>query len=261
MIGFFIKKNFFDGWDHFLSLVLINTAFIVLIFLFFSIAYALSFIPALSALILFVCVLLLGSLLQAVSNVMSRIADYQSFSFGEIGAEIKKTWLHGCLFAAIEAFCWFVVSVAVPYYFSFRNFLGLFLGVCVAWIFLITQLSFLWFLPVRSRLETNFRKCVKKCFILFFDNAGFTLFMLLYSVILIAFSPFLAFLAPGISGLLLAWNNAFKLRMYKYDWIERHPELPIQVARKQIPWEALLADDRETVGIRTIRNLIFPWKD
>ena len=85
--------------------------------------------------------------------------------------------------------------------------------------------------------------------------------MLLYSAVLIIITPFLAFLAPGFSGLLLAWNNAFRLRMYKYDWMEQHPEIPIQTARKQIPWDELLAEDRETVGSRSIRNLIFPWKD
>jgi len=261
MIGFFLKKNFFDGWDHFLSLTLFNIAFILIIFSFFSLAYLLSAIPVLSLLSLLICITVMGVLLLAVSNLTTRIADYKSFSFKEIAEEITRTWRHGVLFALIETLCWVVVSVAVPYYFSFKNFLGLFLGVCVIWIFTVIQLSLLWFFPIRSRLEPNIRKCLKKCFIVFFDNTGFTFFMLLYSLLLIVITPFMAFLAPGFSGLLLAWNNAFKLRMYKYDWMELHPEIPIQKARKQIPWEELLAEDRETVGTRTIRNLIFPWKD
>ncbi|EPF30009.1 hypothetical protein C5N99_00110 [Treponema medium] len=261
MIGFFLKKNFFDGWDNFLPLALFNIAVILIVFLFFGLAYLLSSISVLSLLSLFVCIILLGVLLLATSNLMSRIADYKSFSFKEIGEEIKHTWLHGVLFAIIEIFCWIVAGVAVPYYFSFQNFLGLFLGVTVVWIFAVIQLSLLWFFPIRSRLESNFRKCLKKCFIVFFDNTGFTFFMLLYSVVLIILTPFLAFLVPGLSGILLAWNNAFKLRMYKYDWMEQHPEIPIQTARKQIPWDELLAEDRETVGSRSIRNLIFPWKD
>lgn len=261
MIGFFLKKNFFDGWDNFLALTLFNIAFILIVFLFFSLAYLVSAVSVLPVLILFMCIIGMGVLLLAVSNLMSRIADYKSFSLKEIGGEIKHMWRHGVLFAVIEAFCWIVVGVAVPYYFSFRNFLGLFLGVTVVWIFAVIQLSLLWFFPIRSRLESNFRKCLKKCFIVFFDNTGFTLFMLLYSVVLVIMTPFLAFLVPGFSGLLLAWNNAFKLRMYKYDWIEQHPEIPIQTARKQIPWDELLAEDRETVGSRSIRNLIFPWKD
>ena len=261
MIGFFIKKNFFDGWDYFLPLTLLNLAFILIIFVFFSLARLASSIPVVPLFILLAGIIVMGVSLLAVSNVTSRIADYKSFSFKEIVQEIKTAWRHGCLFALIEALCWFVVSIALPYYFSFHNFIGLFLGVCVIWIFMIIQLSLLWFFPIRSRLESNFRKCLKKCFILFFDNTGFTLFMLLYSCILFALTPLIAFLMPGFSGTLLAWNNAFKLRMYKYDWLEQHPEIPIRVARKQIPWDELLVQDRETVGSRTIRSFIFPWKD
>lgn len=261
MIGFFLKKNFFDGWDNFLPLALFNIAFILIIFLFFSLAYVFSSVSALSVMILFICIILMGVLLLAISNLMSRVADYKSFSFKEIGEEVKYTWRHGVLFAVVETCCWVVAGAAIPYYFSFQNFIGLFLGVSVVWIFAVIQLSLSWFFPIRSRLEANFRNCLKKCFIVFFDNTGFTLFMLLYSVMLIALTPFLAFLAPGFSGLLLAWNNAFRLRMYKYDWMELHPEIPIQTARKHIPWDDLLAEDRDTVGTRTIRNLIFPWKD
>ena len=261
MIGFFLKKNFFDGWDNFLPLMIFNVAIILIFSAFFGLAYLVSAVSVLPVLILFMCIIGMGVLLLAVSNLMSRIADYKSFSFKEIGGEIQRSWRHGALFALIETFCLVVVRVAVPYYFSFRNFLGLFLGITVVWIFAVIQLSLLWFFPIRSRLESNFRKCLKKCFILFFDNTGFTLFMVLYSVVLVIMTPFLAFLAPGLSGILLAWNNAFKLRMYKYDWIEQHPEIPIQTARKQIPWDELLAEDRETVGSRSIRNLIFPWKD
>ena len=261
MIGFFLKKNFFDGWDNFLPLALFNSAVILIVFLFFGLAYAVSAAPALPELILFVCLIVIGVLLLAVSHLMSRIADYKSVSLKDIGQEIRRTWKHGALFAILETFCWIVVEVSVSYYFSFQNFLGLFLGVTVVWIFAVIQLSLLWFFPIRSRLESNFCKCLKKCFIVFFDNTGFTLFMLLYSVVLVILTPFLAFLVPGFSGLLLAWNNAFKLRMYKYDWIEQHPEIPIQTARKKIPWDELLAEDRETVGTRTIRNFIFPWKD
>ena len=261
MIGFFLKKNFFDGWDNFLALTLFNIGFMLIVSLFFGLAYVLSAVPVFPVLILFICILLIGTLLLVVSNLMSRIADYKSFSFKEIGEEIKRTWRHGVLFALIETVCWAIAGVAVPYYFAFQNFVGLFLGVSVVWIFVVIQLSLLWFFPIRSRLESNFRKCLKKCFIVFFDNTGFTLFMLLYSVILIVLTPFLAFLAPGFSGLLLAWNNAFRLRLYKYDWMEQHPEIPIRTARKQIPWSELLMEDRETVGTRTIRNFIFPWKD
>ena len=261
MVSFFLKKNFFDGWDNFLPLALFNLIFIAIAFLCFTLAYVCSSVPVFFFITLFIGTLILGIFLLTVSNLTAHIADYKSFSIREIGYELQRSWRHGCFFALLEVVCWCMIVITVPYYFALRNFLGLFLGICVIWIFAILQLSLLWFFPIRSRLEIHFGKCLKKCFILFFDNTGFTLFMVLYSLVLVALTPFLAFLIPGFSGLLLAWNNAFKLRMYKYDWIEQHPEIPIHTARKQVPWEELLTEDRETVGTRSIRNLIFPWKD
>ena len=168
MIGFFLKKNFFEGWDNFLPLILFNGVLILIGSAFFTLAYAVSEMPVLSVLILFICILLMGILLLAISNLMSRIADYKSFSFKEIGGEIKHTWRHGVLFALIETFCWVVAGVAVPYYFSFHNFLGLFLGVSVVWIFVVIQLSRLWLFSITSRLEKKFLKCLKKLFFIFF---------------------------------------------------------------------------------------------
>lgn len=261
MTGFFIKKNFFDGWDNFISLALVNMVFMLLVFLFFTLIHVVAAVPIVPVVLFVFFLAVMGTLLQAVSNLTARIAQYRSFSIKDIAQEVQESWRHGGLFALIQGLCWFAVSIAVPYYFSFKNLFGLFLGVCVLWIFFVVQFSFLWFFPLRSQLERNFGKCIKKCFILFFDNTAFTIFMFIYSIILIAVTPILAFLAPGFSGLLLAWNNAFRLRMYKYDWCEQHPEIPIRIARKQIPWDELLTDDRDTVGNRTIRNLIFPWKD
>lgn len=261
MIGFFLKKNFFDGWDHFLPLAGFNIVLIVVIFLFFTLIYALSSIPILAFCTLGAGCLVFGVLLLTISNMTAQIADYKSFSIKDIMEEMRQAWLHGSLFAGLELLSFALISITIPYYFALKNFLGFFLGISVIWIFIIIQLSLLWFFPIRSRLESNFRKCLKKCFIIFFDNTGFTLFMVIYSLILIVLTPFLAFLMPGFSGLLLAWNNAFKLRMYKYDWLEQHPEIPLKIARKQIPWDELLAEDRETVGTRSIKNLIFPWKD
>lgn len=261
MIGFFLKKNFFDGWDNFISLIPLNGICILIILLFSSLASVFATFPLLSIVTLFMGIMAVGAFLLAVSNLMSRVADYKSFSYKELFEHIKCTWKHGCLFALLEIFCWMATGTALPYYLSFKNFLGFFFGACAIWISAILQLSLVWFFPIHSRLEQNFCKCIKKCFIVFFDNTGFTLFMLLYSIFLILLTPVLAFLAPGPSGLLLAWNNALKLRMYKYDWIAQHPEIPIRQAHKHIPWNTLLAYDKDIVGSRTIRTLLFPWKE
>jgi hypothetical protein len=67
----------------------------------------------------------------------------------------------------------------------------------------------------------------------------------------------LAGLAPGVGGLLLGQSVALKLLMYKYDWLEENPEGD----RKHVPWDELLYEERESVGHRSLKGMIFPWKD
>ncbi|QEJ93830.1 hypothetical protein [Treponema phagedenis] len=261
MIGFFLKKNFLDGWDNFLSIIILNLIFIFLCFGGFFLAHLTLFNTYLSIAVLFLMIVCISVFSLAVSMMQAKVANYKSFSSSDFFSAIKETWMHGVLFALVQLLIFFLLLTALPYYFSLQNFLGTVFGITVLWIFIIVELSLLWFLPLRAQLEKNFIKCIKKCFIIFFDNSGFTLFMFAYTIFLIALTPVFAFLAPNLSGIILAWNNAFKLRLYKYDWIEANPDIPIQKARKQIPWDELLEDDIETVGNRSFKNLIFPWKD
>jgi len=43
----------------------------------------------------------------------------------------------------------------------------------------------------------------------------------------------------------------------KYDWMEANPE----ANHKKVPWAVLLAEDMERVGPRSLKGMIFPWKD
>jgi hypothetical protein len=43
----------------------------------------------------------------------------------------------------------------------------------------------------------------------------------------------------------------------KYDYLEENP----RADRKHIPWETLLREERERVGKRTLKGMIFPWKE
>jgi hypothetical protein len=57
---------------------------------------------------------------------------------------------------------------------------------------------------------------------------------------------------------MLIWLQAgFKLRLLKYDYLENDSD----ANRKRIPWDALLIDERERVGKRSLRGMIFPWKE
>ena len=103
----------------------------------------------------------------------------------------------------------------------------------------------------------KFKKNIKKIFLIFFDNTFFSLGVFIGSVVILAASSFTAFMLPGVGTIVLWVNAALKLRLYKYDYLEAHPE----ANRKKIPWDALLIDEKERVGKRTLRGMIFPWKE
>ena len=93
------------------------------------------------------------------------------------------------------------------------------------------------------------------------DNTGFSIFMALYTIILGALSILPIGFFPSIAGIGIAKANAFRLRMYKYDYLEEHPELKTPRERRNIPWEELIFEDRETLGPRKLRSFLFPWKE
>jgi hypothetical protein len=118
-------------------------------------------------------------------------------------------------------------------------------------------LALQYYIPIRSRLGGGFKKNIKKSFLIFLDNPGFSLFLFLYNLVGLALSFFLVGLLPGFAGVALAMDGALRLRLYKYDWLETHPE----ANRKELPWEELIAEDRELVGKRTLKGMFFPWKE
>jgi len=89
------------------------------------------------------------------------------------------------------------------------------------------------------------------------DNTGLAIFMVINNIIALVLSVFFAFMFPGPVGILLYLDEALRLRLLKYDYLEANPG----VNRRKIPWDALLIEERERTGTRTFRNFIFPWKD
>lgn len=261
MIGFFIKKAFYDGWDNLLQIVLLNLCCLAVGFGGFFLAQATAELVYLSVAVLAVAAIAECVLLLAISSLMAGVANYKSFSLKDFVGAVRATWKHGILYGLFLTLIGFILATTFPYYLGFGNLFGFAIAAILFWTAIVVILSLQWFLPIRSQLETNFFKCIKKSFIIFFDNPGFSIFMFLYSFVLTALSTVMIFLIPGLTGILLAYNDAFKLRMYKYDWLEKHTDLDFKAARKSIPWSELLAEDDETVGHRSIKSFIFPWKD
>jgi hypothetical protein len=87
MIGFFLKKSFFDGWDHLFSLLLLNLGFIaaVALFFFLPMRLGLPFVPAL-------CLGLLpaGAWLSACVFALKDVSDFGSFHVKDIPGFLLK---------------------------------------------------------------------------------------------------------------------------------------------------------------------------
>lgn len=140
---------------------------------------------------------------------------------------------------------------------TMKGMIGLASATFLFIISLIIMLSMQFFFPVYGLLNKTFYKTIKTCFIIFFDNTFFSIIMFFGILIIFLLSVFFAYILPGIITIFLWLSVGIKLRLYKYDYMDLNKE----ANRKNIPWEELIARDRELLGRRTLRGLIFPWKD
>lgn len=263
MFGFLIKKNFCDGWDNLLSIVLTNFVFLFaglgLIYLNLLVGkispllFILTFI--LSCVIVSILVFAYGDLAADIADFKGiRILDY----FKNIPSVLKDASLFGLMVAGIIIISLMCLNF---YFIENQSIISFLIGSVIFWIDIFVFLSLQWFVPIRSLMHNNFKKCLKKSFIIFLDNTAFSIAVAFYNLILVIFTiAFIGFL-PSFSGILISSTNALRLRLYKYDYLEEHPELTSRRERKSIPWEELIYDDRETLGPRKLRSFLFPWKE
>lgn len=258
MALFWIKKAFFDWWDNFILSILLNLGFIAVA----SIAFALApqfqaASPLLAVLVLIVGIALLFVYGAGVAMAARDIADYRNPGWGVILQYIRDTWAVGLVYGAMMVGSFFLLTVALPTYAGMNNLLGAAALALLFWAAVIWYVGLQFFLPVRSRLDTDIKKIIKKSFIVLFDNPLYAIGSAIGFVLISVLSVFTAFLLPGPSGALIWLQSGFKLRMLKYDYLEENPDAD----RRHIPWDRLLVDERERVGKRTLKGMIFPWKE
>jgi len=256
MIGFLIKKNFFDTWDNIFKIALLNLGFIAS---FTITVFIPSFIPLqlLEMIALFAGFLWCFIYLAAAALSLKNISDYGSFGFSDFFANFKSAWSTGLVMGAMSFFAYALVTLVIPFYLAFESMLALMLAALLFWAFLTAVLALQFFFAVRFRLETSIRGAIKKCFIFFFDNPMFCIFSLIHSLFALLLTIPLAFLVPGPAGILLFLDEGLRLRLLKYAWLEANPE----ANRRKILWDSLLAEEKEKTGTRSLKNFIFPWKD
>lgn len=265
MFGFFIKKNFFDGWENIINILIPNLmTMLVMVLAAVGFYFGFSYNP-ISLMLMYIMIIFAVAFIvvfvsafcenaaQIASNETAHVSDY----FKMIPRAFKENFVFGLLTGML-----FVSAViGVPMYIvGLGSFFGVMLGMILLMFVIVMVLAFQWFLPLKALLKFDSKKAAKKCFVILFDNFGFSVGMLLYSIVLLAFSVFMVFFLPGFNGILLGYVNALRLRLYKYDWLDQHPELKKPGVRKNIPWDALCKEDSDYVGKKSIKSLFMPWK-
>jgi hypothetical protein len=260
MIGFLLRKTFYDLWDNLFRIVLINIGFLAVtaipVFLPRLAAKFISSTPleiGLTAIGIIIC----SIYLSAAAHSLKSISNYGSFGFVEFFRGFKIAWPAGIVMGLFVIVLFLMVYVVIPFYMSFDSTVGLLLGMFIFWAVIFALLSFQFYFTVYARLSTNLIKVFKKCMLISLDNSGMAIFVLIHNFVALILSVFLAFIFPGPAGALLYLDEALRLRLLKYDWLEANPGAD----RKKIPWDTLLIEEREKTGTRTLKNLIFPWKD
>ncbi len=257
MLGFFIKKAFFDGWDNLISMVLVNLIFVGLLAAGYGAFSLIQVHGLLGILLLLIWFVVLHLAFGGASFFAKEHAFYQRPGFLDFWQALKDSWKSALMLAAVNAVVLLMFIMVMPFYLRLDSMLGIAIVAILFWIVIVTMISMLYFLPISAQLGDRPLKAIKKSYLIFLDNTGFSVFLFIYTTINFVISIFTALLVPSAGGILLSHEIALKLIMFKYDYLEENPEAD----RKHLPWGGLLFEEREKVGHRSLKGMIFPWKD
>ena len=258
MIGFLIKKVFFDIWDNLLMLVLLSLGFVAPLGLVFLSGFIGEANPAISVILLILAVLAFSMYSLGVNGVVLGYSNYKKGGFRAFKEAFRFHIGHAFLHFGICLAIAFMIMYGIPFYFSMGNYFGLIVGFLVFWILVSVVLAMQYFFPLCFHMEADGAfKTLKKCLLIVSDNFGTTLFLALRSIIDLALTILTASLIPGLAGIALSRMDTIRLLMKKYDFLEANPDC----TKKDLNWEDLLYEERKLVGPRSLKGMIFPWKD
>jgi hypothetical protein len=261
MTGFLLKKAFFDLWDNAFRIALLNIGFIAsftFFLLFNRLLEVFSPLPSVVSSLIFLLASAWCSLYLAASALcVKNVSDYSQFGFADFLTALRSVWKAGIVFSLFFCVVALLFTFIIPFYLLLNNAAGLLIASLLFWTFTLLTTVFQYFFAVRARLDVSVLKIIKKCFMLFIDNPLFFAGTMLLALLFLVLSAVTAFLLPGPAGVLLFLDEALRLRLLKYDWLEQNKDAD----RRYIPWNKVLAEEYEKTGRRTMRGFLFPWKD
>lgn len=249
MFRFFFRKNFYDGCDNLLSVLITNLVFSLMIVC----------ILFINSLVVFPIAFFFFSIVIAgVTGMTNNWVNINGNSIKTFFETIKAKALHILLFYLISVLAFFGLTVALPILHNMRTIFSAFAIVIIVWM------SFLWilysqiFFPLAIYLTNdNPFKVLRKCFYIVSDNVKFSILLLILNISEILLSCVTAFLIPGFVWLSINSNNFVFFVMKKYDWMQEH-EVTFS---KQVKGYDFLQQTINSYKDRSIKKLLFPWKE
>ncbi len=258
MLGFAIKKTFFDLWDNLFFAMSVNLLYTLATLGLVSLAYNVGGTGMVAALTVWPFPVLAAAVLGGVVTFWARdIALSGTARFGEVLSRLGESWKVSLVFGL----AWLVVGLGlypgVAFYSNFNPTVGFIFGVVMLWIlFFLGGLSL--FLPgLHAQVEPRVGKLFRKSLLVFVANPLTSLVMVLVLAVSLVLSVFTFGFFPGIIGISLWFQVCFKFVLAKLEWLEANPEAD----KKKVPWRVILQEDMDKIGPRSLKSLIFPWKD
>lgn len=257
MIGFFIKKAFFDGWDNLLGIIIHNIVYMLILTGFLGCMSLLETHLGLSLILMALILIISCILLGGTAEVVRGYSNYQKELWEPFAKGVKRNIGHSLVFAFVSLILSLVLVVAMPFYLTMGNIFGLIIGVVLFWLCVVAIFALPFYFPLMNLLPGDRPgKTLKKCFIIVSDNMVFSIFFFIYNLVIFAMSILTVGMIPGVVGYMLGAQDAMKLLMYKYDYLEENPDKK----GHRVPWADLLYDEKEKIGPRSLKSMIFPWK-
>jgi hypothetical protein len=248
MIGMFLKKNFYDGWDHLFRMVLISLSADVIIVA-FLLSTKLSETPC--AIVQLLSLLLAGFFSIALSPTMIRWTGHAS-PFSGVAELFRKKAGHMALVFLFLGIIWFFISFVLPQYSRQDSFQYTLLCVLIYWLIAFIVMILQYFVPLSVIEETDSPlDSFAKATTLLFGNLGFSVFLLLFNIVNLLISVVFVSLVPGLGGIMLTNAEATLMRMKRYENAET-------AAMKSVPWCDILEKDYERVKDRKLSDILFP---
>ena len=274
MLGFFFKKNFYDGWDNVLFIFVPNLILDVFFLIGGGLFYLGTKVNGTAGIIIWGCTVLIvitaGSILSlAWAESAAKIADYESAEIKPFFTSLKTCIKDGILYGIVLFAVLLVSAAGIIFYFrpvsgATLPFIGLMAGSVFFWIMLTIISALFWYPSLRAIMHNPFKKSIKKCFIILFDNIGSCVVLGIYNFFLLIISIVMVGLAPGLGGIGLSRVNFLRILLKKYDYLEiaeKEAAGKKPVFRNKIPWQELLKEDIEITGSRSIKSFFMPWKE